>query len=58
MAIGLLFAALAYATDLGGLGSLLAVAGPAATIIFLVGSAITFAPLVVATAIGLLAGDR
>jgi hypothetical protein len=57
LAIGLLFATFAYATDLGGLGSLLIVAGPAAKVIFLAGSAVTFAPIVVATAIGLVAWD-
>jgi hypothetical protein len=55
LAIGLLFAILMYATDLGGIGSLLAMVEPTATLIFLVGSAVVFVPFVVATAIGLLA---
>ncbi|MGE3702671.1 MAG: hypothetical protein AB7G08_28475 [Hyphomicrobiaceae bacterium] len=56
--IGLLFALIAYTTDLNGLGSLLATAGPPATLIFFLGSAVTFAPFVVATAIGLLGFDN
>ncbi|MGE3702623.1 MAG: hypothetical protein AB7G08_28235 [Hyphomicrobiaceae bacterium] len=56
--IGLLFALIAYATDLNGLGSLLATAGPLATLIFFLGSAVTFAPFVVATAIGLLGFEK
>jgi hypothetical protein len=56
--IGLLFALIAYAADLNGLGSLLAAAGPVATFIFFFGSAVTFAPFVVATAIGLLAFEK
>jgi hypothetical protein len=56
--IGLLFALIVYATDLNGLGSLLASAGPVATLIFFLSSAMTFAPFVVATAIGLLGFDN
>jgi hypothetical protein len=56
--IGLLFALIAYATDLNGLGSLLATAGPVATLVFFFGSAMTFAPFVVATAIGLLGFEK
>lgn len=54
LAIGSLFALIAFATDLGGIGSLLAEAPRASTIIFVVGSVLTFLPLVLATGIGLL----
>ena len=56
--IGLLFALIVYAMNLNGLGSLLAAAEPVATLIFFLGSAVTFAPFVVATAIGLLGFDK
>lgn len=54
LAIGLLFALIAFAIDLGGIGSLLVGAPLAGTIIFVVGSVVTFLPLVLATGIGLL----
>ena len=53
-----LFALIAYATDLNGLGSLLAAAEPVATLVFFLASAVTFAPFVVATAIGLLGFEK
>lgn len=54
LAVGLLFALIALATDLGGIRSLLVEAPRTSIIIYVVGSVLTFLPLVLATGIGLL----
>jgi hypothetical protein len=53
-AVGPIFALAAIATDTGQLGTLLADADLTSTIVFVIGSGITFFPLVLATAVGLL----
>jgi hypothetical protein len=47
-----------FSAAIGGMPSLVAANFPSATLIFLAGSEITLLPLMLATAIGLLAYDR
>lgn len=57
LAVGPLLAGVLVATDVNGLRTLLLSAHPADAAIFLASTAMAFVPLVVATAIGLLAWE-
>ena len=56
-AVGAFFPILLWATDTGAFGSLLRGADTATIFLVIVSSMVTFCPLVLATAIGLLAAD-
>jgi hypothetical protein len=57
-AVALLFGAAMLAADVAGIQSLVAATHPRDAFIFLAGSVMTLFPVVLATAIGMLAYDR
>jgi hypothetical protein len=58
VAVGLVIAVAMLAGDIASIRTLLIANHPCAVLVFLAGSIVTFAPLVIATAIGMLAFER